>query len=167
MLRVIVVVTWEPIGDECDGTGGMCSYDVATLWTRHADLAWNRVIKPVAVDDTVLVRAQAIPGTNLDVMDNDVLGSVRSYPVQLVGPPSLAGQRVARTPTGTIKYTPPAGDTGTLEIRHIPLQVPGVRPHRRVVDWRPCRSSPAAQRRTTPVLTATLGVAASARCARK
>lgn len=111
LLRIIVVVTWAPIGDEC-GTNRMCSYDVATLVDPSLDLAWNRVIKPVALPDDKFSFAPGDAGYDLDVMDNDVLGSVRSWPVQLVpgSPLNPSAGTVTTNSNGTIKYTPPAGN---------------------------------------------------------
>ena len=110
MLRVVVAVTWNSIGDECNG---VCSYDVSTLVDPSLDLEWNRVIEPVAVEDTFSF-APGDPATTLDVLDNDVLGSVPSYPVSIVsGLPAGTGSLSTPSSDGTIVYTPPAAVKGT------------------------------------------------------
>jgi hypothetical protein len=115
-LRVIVVVTWKPIGGECDATAGICSYHVATLVDPSNDLAWNRVIRPVAVDDPDYTYDPIAgnPTYGLDVMSNDVLGSVRSNPVQPVAGSGLDSKAGGITfPTnGIIQYTPPPATPG-------------------------------------------------------
>lgn len=119
MLRIIVVVTWAPIGTEC-GTGGICSYDVATLVDPSLDLAWNRVVKPVALDDKyTFTPGQA--GGDLNVMGNDVLGSVRSFPVTSYGTPfnTTSGTAVFNS-VGTITYGPPTASKATW--------IPGIYP---------------------------------------
>lgn len=116
-LRVIVVVTWKPIGGECDATAGICSYHVATLVDPSNDLAWNRVIRPVAVDDPDNAYDPVVgsrPTYSIDVMSNDVLGSVRSNPVQPVAGSGLDSKAGGITfPTnGIIQYTPPPATPG-------------------------------------------------------
>jgi len=158
MLRVIVAVTWNPIGNECTGAAGKCEYDVATLVDPSLDLQWNRVIKPVAVDDTFSF-SPGDAGYNLDVLDNDILGSVRSWPVQLVAPylNASAGSLTVNS-TGTIAYSPPVGDKAHW--------VSGIFPFTYQVFDRTGASDTATvsvylqpQSANDPNLTATLGVA--------
>ncbi|NYI41357.1 type IV pilus modification PilV family protein [Demequina lutea] len=115
-LRIIVVVRWKPIGGECDATGGICSYNVSTLVDPSNDLAWSRVSRPVAVDDPDYAYDPVAgnPTYSLHVMDNDILGSVRSIPVQKVPGSELdstAGS-VTYPSDGVLVYTPPPATPG-------------------------------------------------------
>jgi|GEM_PF-598397 len=159
MLRVIVVVIWDPIGNECTGTLGKCEYDVATLVDPSLDLLWTRIVQPVAKDDTFSF-GPTDAGYNLDVLNNDVLGSVRSFPVQLVAPflnaSGVDGTATANS-TGTIKYVPPVGDKAHW--------VSGIFPFKYQVFDRTGASGTATvsiylqpQSADDPSLTATLGV---------
>lgn len=124
MLRVIVVVTWEPRGDECDT---VCHYDVSTLVDPSTDLVWNRVFDPEVVDDSYPFNPDD-PALTLVVLSNDALGSVPINPVmKLTDLPAGTGTLVGPTSTGTFEYTPPdAGHwvsgifTFTYQIRDIP-----------------------------------------------
>lgn len=110
LLRIIVVVTWAPLGTEC---ATLCTYDVSTLVDPSLDIEWNRIVAPVAVEDMASF-AVGQPGKDLDLLDNDVVGSVPSYPVSIVsGLPAGAGTLGTPASNGTVSYTPPASVKGT------------------------------------------------------
>lgn len=109
MLRVISVVTWEPLGDEC-GTS-LCSYHLSGLIDRSEDLEWNQIIEPVAVDDFESFdygETRAI-----DVLANDLIGPVTSNPVEKRSDlPTGGGQILNIASNGLINYQAPANRSG-------------------------------------------------------
>ena len=129
MLRIIVVVTWAPIGDECQGT---CSYDVATLVDPSEDLAWNRVIKPVAVDDEYKFGSTDTIGYPSRHGQRRL--GIRAQLASSVGclRPTESGCRNGDRELGRQHYLRAAARVAArVGVGHLHFQVPGVGP-----DWR-------------------------------
>ncbi|WP_062386901.1 type II secretion system protein [Demequina iriomotensis] len=105
LLRVIVIVTWEPIGEECNG---LCVYSTASLIDGSTDLEWNDAVEPLAIqDDAFFSVTDAGVTQSLDVVHNDTIGTY-GYPPLSVATSSNPGTLVVDTSNWIVKYTPPA-----------------------------------------------------------
>ncbi len=109
MLRVIAVVTWEPLADECGAS--VCSYHLSGLVDRSEDLEWNQIIEPVAVDD--FESFDYGETRTINVLANDLIGPVTSNPVLMVAdPPAGQGEVLGLSSNGLVNYRAPANASG-------------------------------------------------------
>lgn len=110
MLRVTVLVTWTATVSTCPG--GTCQYQITGLVDRSADVKWNRIVRPVAVDDFATYTFGET--RDISVLVNDVLGPVTSNPVTIVAPPSTGEGTASVGSTGVVTYKAPTDASGVF-----------------------------------------------------
>ncbi|GIG29132.1 Ig-like domain-containing protein [Cellulomonas marina] len=115
LLRVTVVVSWDPVGGTCTASAP-CRYQTSSLVDGHADLPWNDITRPIAVDD----QAAADLGTSvvLDVLGNDLIGPVSNNPVTSLMMAAGSGT-VALQADGKVKYTAPTNAAGVMTFTYV------------------------------------------------
>lgn len=113
MQRVMVLVTWQGATSTC--TGGACSYQAQSLVDPNSDIQWNSTTMPIAVDDDAL----AVPGQtiNIDVLHNDIIGTVISNPIRDVSNLTGSGTEVVRS-DGSIDFTAPVNAAGIMSFQY-------------------------------------------------
>jgi len=113
ILRVVVVVTWNPTSAGQCGGAALCTYRTQSLIDPTADATWNLTSKPVAYDDAGTLTALS-PAQDFAVVANDVLGSVSSNPIF-----GITGNTMGTAQAGTetsapwmLRYTPSGTASG-------------------------------------------------------
>lgn len=115
MQRVMVLVTWSGSGASSTCPGGTCSYQAQSLVDPNSDIKWNSTTVPIAVDDTALVD----PGhtVNIDVLRNDIIGTVMSSPIRDVSNLTGSGAETLRA-DGTVDFAAPANAAGLMTFQY-------------------------------------------------